>query len=84
MKIRDVRATTVTAPLEASPRHADRCHRGRLVCTVVELEMDNGMIGLGEMGGGGESAEAARRALRSHLLGHRPAHIEEMRFLIDC
>ena len=29
------------------------------VRTIVEVETDNGLIGLGEMGGGGESAEAA-------------------------
>jgi len=82
MKIRDIRATTVTIPLQAPLRHANGCHWGRLVRTIVELETDNGLIGLGEMGGGGESAEAAILALKSHLLGHNPAHIEEMRFLI--
>jgi len=82
MKIRDIRATTVTIPLEAPLRHANGCHWGRLVRTIVELETDNGLIGLGEMGGGGESAEAAILALKSYLLGHDPARIEEMRFLI--
>jgi glucarate dehydratase len=48
----------------------------------VEVETDNGIIGLGEMGGGGESAEAVFRALKSYLVGHNPARIEEMRFLI--
>ena len=37
---------------------------------------------LGEMGGGGESAEAVFRAMKSYLLGHDPARIEEMRFKI--
>ena len=58
MKITDIRATTVTVPLEAPLRHANGCHWGRFVRTIVEVETDNGMIGLGEMGGGGESAEA--------------------------
>jgi L-alanine-DL-glutamate epimerase-like enolase superfamily enzyme len=75
MKIRDIPVTTVTVPLEAPLRHAHGCHWGRLVRTIVELETDNGLIGPGEMGGGGESAEAAIRALRSYLLGHDPAHI---------
>jgi glucarate dehydratase len=48
----------------------------------VEVEADNGLVGLGEMGGGGESAEAAVRALKSYLVGHDPAQLEEMRFLI--
>jgi glucarate dehydratase len=82
MKIRDIRATTVTVPLEAPLRHANGCHWGRFVRTIVEVETDNGLIGLGEMGGGGESAEAAFRAMKSYLVGHDPARLEEMRFLI--
>jgi glucarate dehydratase len=82
MRIGDIRATTVTVPLEAPLRHANGCHWGRFVRTIVEVETDNGIVGLGEMGGGGESAEAAIRALKSYLVGQNPAHLEEMRFLI--
>jgi glucarate dehydratase len=82
MKIRDLRATTVTVPLEAPLRHANGCHWGRFVRTIVEIEADNGLVGLGEMGGGGESAEAVFRSLKPTLVGHDPARIEEMRFLI--
>jgi glucarate dehydratase len=82
MEIRDIRATTVSMPLEAPLRHANGCHWGRFVRTIVEVETDNGLVGLGEMGGGGESAEAAFRALKGYLIGHDPARLEEMRFLI--
>lgn len=82
MRIVDVRATTITVPLHAPLRHANGCHWGRFVRTIVELETDNGLIGLGEMGGGGESAELAFRALKPYLVGHDPARLEEMRFLI--
>jgi glucarate dehydratase len=82
MKIVDIRATTVTVPLEAPLRHANGCHWGRFVRTIVEVETDNGIIGLGEMGGGGESAEAVFRAMKSYLVGHDPARLEEMRFRI--
>ncbi len=82
MKIADIRATTVTVPLEAPLRHANGCHWGRFVRTIVEVETDNGLIGLGEMGGGGESAEATIRAMRAYLVGRDPARLEEMRFLI--
>jgi glucarate dehydratase len=82
MKICDIRATTVTVPLEAPLRHANGCHWGRFVRTIVEVETDNGIVGLGEMGGGGESAEAVFRAMKAYLVGHDPARIEEMRFLI--
>src|SRR4051794_35956564 len=82
MKIVDIRATTVTVPLEAALRHANGCHWGRFVRTIVEVETDDGIVGLGEMGGGGESAQAALAAMKSYLLGHDPARIEEMRFRI--
>ncbi|MEW6129535.1 MAG: enolase C-terminal domain-like protein [Acidobacteriota bacterium] len=82
MKIVDIRATTVTVPLEAPLRHANGCHWGRFVRTIVEVETDEGIIGLGEMGGGGESAESVFRAMKNYLVGHDPARLEEMRFLI--
>ena len=82
MKITDIRATTVTVPLEAPLRHANGCHWGRFVRTIVEVETDNGLTGLGEMGGGGESAEAVFHAMKGYLLGHDPARLEEMRFLV--
>jgi glucarate dehydratase len=82
MRIADIRATTVTVPLEAPLRHANGCHWGRFVRTIVEVETDTGLIGLGEMGGGGESAEAVFRAMKQYLVGHDPARLEEMRFLI--
>ena len=82
MKIVDLRATTVTVPLEAPLRHANGCHWGRFVRTIVEVETDEGLIGLGEMGGGGESAETAFKALKSYLVGRDPARLEELKFLI--
>jgi glucarate dehydratase len=82
MQIADVRAFTVTVPLHAALRHANGCHWGRFVRTIVEVETDNGLVGLGEMGGGGESAEAQFRSLGTYLKGHDPARLEEMRFRI--
>src|SRR5262250_1605064 len=82
MKITDLRATTVTVPLQAPLRHANGCHWGRFVRTIVEVETDEDLVGLGEMGGGGESAQAAFRGLKSYLLGRDPSRIEELRFLI--
>src|SRR2546430_8638325 len=82
VKILDIRATTVSVPLEAPLRHANGVHWGRFVRTIVEVETDNGLVGLGEMGGGGESAEAVFRAMKSYLVGRDPARLEENRFLI--
>jgi glucarate dehydratase len=82
MKIAEIRATSVTVPLEAPLRHANGCHWGRFVRTIIELETDTGLVGLGEMGGGGEAAEAAILALKKYLVGRDPARLEEMRFLL--
>lgn len=82
MRIADIRATTVTVPLEAPLRHSNGAHWGRFVRTLVEVEADNGLIGLGELGGGGESAEAAVRGLRDYLAGHDPFALEALRFAI--
>lgn len=82
MRIADIRATTVAVPLEAPLRHSNGAHWGRFVRTIVEVEADNGLIGLGEMGGGGESAESAFRALKPYLEGHDPFQLEALRFKI--
>ncbi|HYT73587.1 MAG TPA: enolase C-terminal domain-like protein [Vicinamibacterales bacterium] len=82
MNITDLRATSVTVPLEAPLRHANGCHWGRFVRTIVELETDNGLVGLGELGGGGQAAEAAIASLKPYLLGRDPARLEEMHFLL--
>jgi glucarate dehydratase len=78
MKITDIKATTVTVPLEAPIRHANGCHWGRFVRTIVEVETDEGITGLGEMGGGGESAEASIVALKRYLVGHDPLQLEQL------
>jgi glucarate dehydratase len=80
MRIADLRATTVTVPLEAPLRHANGAHWGRFVRTIVEVETDDGIVGLGELGGGGRSAEAAITGLKPYLVGHDPLRTEELRF----
>ena len=82
MKIADIRATPVTVPLLAPLRHANGCHWGRFVRTIVEVETDDGRVGLGELGGGGETATAAVLALKPRLVGRDPAALEELRFQI--
>jgi glucarate dehydratase len=82
VKIVDIRPTTVTVPLEAPLRHSNGAHWGRFVRTIVEIETDSGLIGLGEMGGGGESAEQAILGLKPYLVGHNPFELEALRFKI--
>ena len=78
MKIVDLRATTVAVPLQAPLRHALGAHWGRFIRTIVEIETDDGAVGLGEMGGGGESAENSIRALKPYLIGHDPLQLEQL------
>jgi glucarate dehydratase len=78
VKITDIKTTTVAVPLEAPIRHANGTHWGRFIRTIVEVETDEGITGLGEMGGGGESAENAFKGLKSYLVGHDPFQLESM------
>lgn len=82
MPIADLRATTVTVPLEAPLRHSMGAHWGRFVRTIVEIIDDEGRSGFGELGGGGESAEAAVRGLLPYLRGHDPLQFEQLRWKI--
>ncbi len=82
MRISDIKATTVTVPLEAPIRHANGAHWGRFVRTIVQVFTDEGLVGLGEMGGGGESAEQAIEGMKAYLLGHDPFQVEALRWKI--
>ena len=82
MKITGLSATTVTVPLEAPLRHASGSHWGRFVRTIIEIQTDEGIVGLGEMGGGGESAELGFHHLASYLIGEDPFDLENLRFKI--
>ena len=81
-RIARIRATPVTVPLEAPIRHSNGAHWGRFVRTLVEVETDDGYLGLGEFGGGGETASAAVEGLISYLKGHDVCRLEAMRFAI--
>ncbi|NJM82546.1 MAG: mandelate racemase [Tabrizicola sp.] len=82
MTIADIRATTVAVPLEAPLRHAAGAHWGRFIRTLVEVVGDDGLSGWGELGGGGESAEAAVVGLLPYLKGHDPLKLEQLRWKI--
>ncbi len=80
--ISKIRATPVTVPLEAPLLHSNGAHWGRFVRTLVEVETEDGYVGLGEFGGGGEAASAAIEGLISYLKGHDVFKLEAMRFAI--
>jgi len=77
-----IRATPVTIPLEAPLLHSNGAHWGRFVRTIVEVETADGCVGLGELGGGGESATAAVTGLLPYLAGHDVFDLEALRFKI--
>ncbi len=77
-----IRATPVTVPLHAPLLHSNGAHWGRFVRTLVEVETNDGYVGLGEFGGGGEQASAAIEGLISYLKGHDVFRLEAMRFAI--
>ena len=77
-----IRATPVTVPLEAPLLHSNGAHWGRFVRTIVEVETDDGYVGLGEMGGGGEDATRAFAGLADLPRGHDVFALEAMRFKI--
>lgn len=82
MKIVDIKATTIALPLEAPLRHAHGAHWGRFVRTIVEVVTDEGLSGWGELGGGGEAAEALVEGLVPYLKGHDPLQLEQLRWKI--
>jgi glucarate dehydratase len=69
-------------PIEAPLLHSNGAHWGRFVRTIVELETEGGLIGVGEMGGGGAGAAGAIEALRSYVIGHDPFDFEALRLKI--
>jgi glucarate dehydratase len=83
MKITDLQTTTVSVPLEAPLRHANGVHPGRFVRTIVKVITDEGLVGLGEVGGGGNSAAGAIAALKSALVGEDPYNIERLRWKVS-
>ena len=81
-RIAGIRATPVTVPLEAPLLHSNGAHWGRFVRTLVEVETDDGYLGLGEFGGGGEAATRAVEGLLGYLKGHDVFRLEALRFAI--
>ena len=80
MKITDIKATTVTVPLEAPLRHANGCHWGRFVRTIVEVETDEGITGYGEctLEGREKAVVGVVEDFRRHLVGEPAFHIRRL------
>ena len=74
MKIVDLRVRTVAIPMNAQLRHNTGVHPGYLMRTVLELITDEGIVGLGEVGGGDQ--RGALLKLKPRIVGLNPFDLE--------
>jgi glucarate dehydratase len=78
MKITEVRWTPAFIPIEAPLRYAFGAHPG-FSRIIVEVETDEGLIGLGECYGG-PSREGQLAEMRPQLIGEDPLQLERIRW----
>ncbi len=74
MKITDLKVRTVAIPLTCQLRHNTGVHPGYFIRNIVELITDEGIVGLGEVGGGDQ--RGALMKLKPRILGLDPFHLE--------
>lgn len=74
MKIIDLKTRTVAIPLNAQLRHNTGVHPGYFLRTILELVTDEGIVGLGEVGGGDQ--RGALQKLKPRIVGLDPFHLE--------
>ena len=74
MKIVDMRVRCVAIPLNAQLRHNTGVHPGYFLRTILELITDEGLVGLGEVGGGDQ--RGALMKLKPRIIGMDPFHLE--------
>jgi glucarate dehydratase len=77
MKITDLKARTVLVPLEAPLRHSTGVHPGRFIRTILEVFTDEGIVGLGEVGGGDQ--RGALMKLKPRVVGEDPFNLERIK-----
>lgn len=80
MKIVDLRARTVAIPTNAKLRHNTGVHPGYLMRTVLELITDEGVVGLGEVGGGDQ--RGALMKLLPRIKGLDPFDLEQIKLRV--
>lgn len=80
MKIVDLRARTVAIPTNAKLRHSTGVHPGYFLRTILELVTDEGVVGLGEVGGGDQ--RGALLKLKERIIGCDPFHLEHIKLAV--
>lgn len=80
MKIIDMRVRTVAIPLTCQLRHNTGVHPGYFLRTILELITDEGIVGLGEVGGGDQ--RAALMKLKPRIVGLDPFQLEVIKLKV--
>lgn len=80
MKITDMRVRCVAIPMNAMLRHNTGVHPGYLMRTILELFTDEGLVGLGEVGGGDQ--RAALLKLKERIVGMDPFALEAIKLKV--
>jgi glucarate dehydratase len=80
MKITDIRVRCVAIPLTAQLRHNTGVHPGYFLRTILEVITDEGIIGLGEVGGGDQ--RGALMKLKPRIVGMDPFHLEVIKLKV--
>jgi glucarate dehydratase len=80
MKIIDLKTRCVAIPLNAQLRHNTGVHPGYFLRTILEVITDEGVIGLGEVGGGDQCG--ALQKLKPRILGLDPFHLETIKLKV--
>lgn len=80
MKIIDLKTRCVAIPLNAQLRHNTGVHPGYFLRTILELVTDEGIIGLGEVGGGDQ--RGALQKLKPRVIGMDPFHLEAIKLKV--
>src|SRR5690606_17453875 len=71
---------TVAIPLTCQLRHNTGVHPGYFLRTILELITDEGIVGLGEVGGGDQ--RAALMKLKPRIVGLDPFHLETIKMKV--
>ncbi|QYY35520.1 enolase C-terminal domain-like protein [Ruficoccus sp. ZRK36] len=80
MKIVDLKVRCVAIPLTCQLRHNTGVHPGYFLRTVLELITDEGIVGLGEVGGGDQ--RGALTKLKPRIVGMDPFHLEAIKLKV--
>ena len=80
MKIIDLKVRCVAIPLTCQLRHNTGVHPGYFLRTILEIVTDEGVVGLGEVGGGDQ--RAALLKLKPRIVGLDPFHLEILKLKV--